>query len=61
MSSQYLATTRKLAFLIHPSRIWAGPEAENKVKVPCEPLEQRILELNQVAFWDGQDAENEFK
>jgi len=24
-------------------------------------LENRFLDLNQVAFWDGQEAENEFK
>jgi len=29
--------------------------------VPCELLKQSFLDFNQVAFWDGQEAENEFK
>jgi len=36
-------------------------EAENEIKVTCEPLKHRLLDLNQVAFWDGPEAQNEFK
>jgi len=31
------------------------------MKVPSEPLKYRFLDINQVAFWDGQEAEKEFK
>jgi len=31
------------------------------LRVPCEPLKHRFYDLTQVAFWDGQEAENEFK
>ena len=27
----------------------------------CGHLKQRFLDLNKVAFWDGQEVENEFK
>ena len=36
-------------------------EAENEIKVTCEPLKHRFLDLNQVAFWDGPEAENVLK
>jgi len=36
-------------------------EAENEIKVTCERLKNRFLDLNQVAFWDGPEAENVFK
>jgi len=29
--------------------------------MPFETLKHRFFELNQVAFWDGQEAENEYK
>jgi len=29
--------------------------------MPCEHFNHRYLELNQLAFWVGQEAENEFK
>ena len=29
--------------------------------MPFETLKHRFIELTQVAFWDGQEAENEFK
>jgi len=28
--------------------------------MPCEPLKHPFFNLTQVAFWDGQEAENEF-
>ena len=34
------------------------PEAANKLKVPCEPLKHRFLYLNQIPFWNSQEAEN---
>jgi len=39
----------------------AAPEAENKLRLPCETLKYHFLDLNKVAFWDGQEGENEFK
>jgi len=29
--------------------------------MPCEPLKHPFIDLNQVAFRDGQEAENELK
>jgi len=40
---------------------WVGTEAENKLKLPCEPLKQCFLDLNQVAIWYGQVDENVVK
>jgi len=31
------------------------------LKVLCEPLKHRFLDPNKIAFWNGQEAENEFK
>ena len=39
----------------------ACEEVENELKVQCEPLKQRPLDLIQVAFCAGQEAENYFK
>ena len=43
-----------LLFRLHLNRIWASPEAQKKSR-------HRFLELTQVAFCFGQEAENEFK
>jgi len=36
-------------------------ETENDFGVPGNDLKHRFLDLTQVAIWDGQEAENEFK
>ena len=61
MKSQCLATTKKSLFYFNKVAFWAGPDAENMLRVPCEPLNHLFLDLNQVAFSDGQEDENEFK
>jgi len=38
----------------------ASPEAENKLRMPFQTLKHRFFELTQVAFWAGQEEENEF-
>jgi len=57
MRSQCLATTKSRFFDFTQIAIWGGPEAENKLRVPCEPLKNRFLDLHKVAFWNGQEAE----
>jgi len=47
--------------MISPKSNLAGPEPENKLKGPSEPLKHRFYDLNQFAFWDGQEEENDFK
>jgi len=36
----------------------ASPAVEKKLKLPCVSLKQRFLDLNRVAFWDVEEAEN---
>jgi len=60
MSSQCLATIRKSLFKFTQVAFLTGPEAINKLKVPCEPLEHRFLDFIQFAFWAGQQEENGF-
>ena len=60
MSSQCLATTRKFAFWFTLVAFWSVSEVENELKVPCEPLKHRFLDLTQIAFWTDQEFEYEF-
>ena len=34
---------------------------QNEFPVPGDYLKHRFLELNQVAFWAGQETENDYK
>ena len=49
-------------FLFRPTQIafWDDQEAENALKVACDPLKHRFLEFTHVAFWAGQEEENVF-
>jgi len=38
---------------------WDIQEAENELKVTCEPLKQRFFDFTQFAFWTGQEEEND--
>jgi len=49
-----------VVFLITQVALCAGPEADNKMKLACEPLKHRFLDHSKVAFWDYQEAENDF-
>ena len=48
-------------FRRHQISFSASPEDENNLKMPFENLKHCFFELIQVAFWDGQEAELEFK
>ena len=62
MSSQCLATTRKVGFFYFTQfSLLADPEGENKLKESFEPLKHRFFNINLFTFCDGQEAENEFK
>ena len=44
-----------------PSRFWDGLGAENEFKGTWEPSKNRFLDFTHVAFWAGQEEENEFQ
>jgi len=56
-----LGTNKKGAFLLNPSRNSGLSRGLKLLRLPSLPLKHRFLDRNKVAFWDGQEAENEFK
>jgi len=58
MSSQCLANTTKVALFYSPKSQF---RLVQRPKRPCGSLKQRFLDFYKVAFWDGEDAENEFR
>ena len=55
-----LTALEKSFFDLTHVAFWDGEEAENELKVSCDPLKHRFLVFTQVAFCVGQDEENEF-
>jgi hypothetical protein len=59
MITQALSTTWTSLSCLLPSRIWGSPEGRKLDSGIVNPLKHLILDLSQVEFWVGQDAEKE--
>jgi len=46
-------------FLFNQVALRAGPEADNKMKVACDHLKHRFLDLTKVVFWTCKEAEKD--